>query len=307
MTDKSKASTSLPTFFVKRLLMGIAILSTVLIYRYVQLRLPPLTEDRLQVADPIAGEHLLALAGCFNCHTDLYNHPQMLLAGGEAITTPFGDFYPPNITADPDAGIGKWTLDDFNQAVRRGMSPRGMPYYPAFPYVAYSGLSDQDIADMWAALNALPTYDKPSKNHDMSLPYSIRGAMFLWQAVYLNPSSSPASSPAMGIERGAYLANHVLHCAECHSPRNLLGAISADKKWTGGTLGFPKTTRAPDIRPNRLLVEGWTKDDLDLLLGYGMLPSGDFVGSYMSDITDITSFHLNAEDMDAINSYLLQP
>ena len=99
-----------------------------------------------------SGAYLARMAGCIACHTNTKDAGAPL-AGGLALKTKFGTFYSPNLTTDKEHGIGSWTVDDFSRAVRLGVSPDDEPYYPAFPYPFYSKLSDQDIADLWAAFS----------------------------------------------------------------------------------------------------------------------------------------------------------
>jgi mono/diheme cytochrome c family protein len=306
MTDKLKQKSSNRSFLISRLLIGTILLLVVIAFQYTRIPQPSIAAESIASADAAAGAELLALAGCIACHTNLDNYPYRLLAGGVAIDTPFGAFYPPNISADPDLGIGQWTLQDFDRAVRRGQNPDGMPYYPTFPYVAYSGLSDQDIVNMWAAIQIMPRYKQPAVAHDISFPFSIRPLMIGWQTLYFSPEYGPKVTPTVGDDRAAYLVNHVMHCVECHSPRSRLGVIVPDRKLSGGTLGKSQTVAA-DIRASALLADGWSTDDLDMLLGYGMLPNGDFVGSYMSEVTDATALHLGAQDLNAVTQYLLKP
>ncbi|MDN3720518.1 cytochrome c [Roseibium salinum] len=134
--------------------------------------------------DPGRGAYLARMAGCIGCHTN-GEQGGAPLAGGLALDTGFGTFYSPNLTTDPEKGIGDWSLDDFARAVRHGISPDGKPYYPAFPYPFYAKLSDQDIADLWAAFQTVPPAGEPSVDHDLSFPFGIREGLKLWRAAYL--------------------------------------------------------------------------------------------------------------------------
>src|ERR1700742_248995 len=113
--------------------------------------------DLTLTADAVHGAYVLTLGGCVACHTDTKNNGP-LLAGGAPLTTPFGAFVPPNTTSDPNAGIGKWTLAEFSDALSNGHGPNGH-LYPVFPYSSYTTLTDQDVVDLFAALKAIPPVD----------------------------------------------------------------------------------------------------------------------------------------------------
>src|SRR5581483_10573214 len=95
--------------------------------------------------DPAAvkrGGELVAIGNCITCHTRSDGKP---LAGGRALTTPFGRIYATNITPDPDTGIGRWSQEAFDRAMRRGVDRRGEHLYPAFPYDHFTQLSENDL------------------------------------------------------------------------------------------------------------------------------------------------------------------
>ena len=110
-----------------------------------------------------------------------------LLAGGDAIPSPFGDFYAPNITPDPETGIGGWTLEQFTRAMREGRDPEGWPLYPAFPYTSYTRMSDEDLAALKAYLDTLPAVSQASKPHELWFPFNLRWGLYLWQWLFFTP------------------------------------------------------------------------------------------------------------------------
>ncbi len=97
--------------------------------------------------DPERGAYLARASGCVSCHTNSAAKGPAL-AGGAPLDTPFGTFVPPNITPHRDAGIGRWTIQDFAKAVRQGVSPEGVHSYPVFTYSFYAGCTDQEVADL---------------------------------------------------------------------------------------------------------------------------------------------------------------
>ena len=130
------------------------------------------SEDNLSPEQVLRGAYLLRAAGCVACHTD-YEHGGTLLAGGRALKTSFGTFFTPNITANPKYGIGNWNKHDFITAMTRGISPDGTHYYPVFPYTAYSGITADDLSDLWAYLRTVPLSRAPNRKHDVKFPFSI--------------------------------------------------------------------------------------------------------------------------------------
>src|SRR5690349_24763388 len=102
-------------------------------------------------------------------------------AGGRALKTPFGTFYGPNITPHADAGIGRWSFDDFVHAMREGVRPDGANLFPSFPYPSFTKISDEDLRDLWAYLRSLKPSAQPSKPHELGLLYRSRTAVGGWK------------------------------------------------------------------------------------------------------------------------------
>ena len=248
------------------------------------------------------GEYLFDAANCVGCHTD---GGGARLAGGRAVLTPFGAYYSRNITPDPVYGIGAWSDEDFVQALRRGTSPAGAHYFPAFPFPAFTGMTDQDILDIKAYLFAQAPVAAPNKPHAVGFPFDMRISVILWRALYFSPgpmAADPGRTPEWN--RGAYLANAVAHCGECHTPRTALGGLETERAFSGGELYGPGAKLAPNITPDP--VEGigdWSLDEIDRLLERGMTAKGDFVGMPMAEVVDGTA-KLTAADRHAIAIYL---
>jgi mono/diheme cytochrome c family protein len=249
------------------------------------------------------GKYVFNVAGCANCHTQSKGKGAEL-AGGDALKTPFGDFYGPNITPDLETGIGSWREADFIAAMRLGRRPDGSSYFPVFPYTSYRGMTDSDLADVWAYLKTVPAVNKPSTPHDIKWPFGWRGSMRFWNWLYLTAPSSDDFGPA-GAEpiwqRGQYIADHLAHCGECHTPRTFLGGPDTDQYWAGGIVEGEKV---PNITADRDHgIGSWSPDDLDGLLTIGMLPDGDFVGGSMGHVVDGTSI-LTDDDRAALIAYI---
>jgi hypothetical protein len=126
--------------------------------------------------DAERGERVFWAAGCASCHAapGAEGEARLVLAGGYRIDSPFGTFIAPNISPDPEAGIGGWSLDAFVTALRHGTSPDGRHYYPAFPYTSYAGMTLADAVDLKAFLDTLPSDPTPSRAHELSFPFTLR-------------------------------------------------------------------------------------------------------------------------------------
>lgn len=250
--------------------------------------------------DAKRGAYVFAAADCENCHTDK-KAKGAVLAGGPAMVTDFGTFFAPNITPDKAHGLGSWTYDDFHRAVREGKGKSGELLYPVFPYPSFSGMTDQDIADLWAYLKTVPAQATPSKPHQVKAPFGFRPLLMGWRALYFHEGPlQPAPGLSPQAQRGRYLAEAVAHCQECHSPRNGLGGIERDKAYAGNPKG-PDGQDAPNITPTG--IGKLTSADLQEMLKSGMTPDGDFLGSGMADVIEGTS-KLTQADRDAIIAYI---
>jgi mono/diheme cytochrome c family protein len=250
--------------------------------------------------DATRGATVFAAADCKSCHTDEKNNGP-LMAGGRPMVTDFGIFFAPNITPDRQNGIGAWTYQDFHRAMREGKGKGGEYLYPVFPYPSFSGMTDQDIADLWAYLKTVPPSARPSKPHQVKAPLGFRPLLFGWRLLYFRPGPlepAPGLNPQQ--QRGRYLAEAVVHCQECHSPRNALGALEKDKAYAGNPAG-PDEQNAPNLTPTG--IGKLTQNDLRDMLSSGMTPDGDFLGSGMADVVQGTA-KLTHADRDAIIAYL---
>jgi len=287
------------------LLLGVAAIAALL-----GCSLPPPAAPLAKVSAPRdaaavdRGRYLAVAAGCAGCHTDKA-HGGAPFAGGKAIETPFGAYNSRNITPDPVHGIGGWSDADFLRALREGISPSGAHYFPAFPFTAFTLMTDRDILDIRAYLSTLAPQPTANRPHDVPFPFDMRASMVLWRALYFDEGPL-APDPAKSAEwnRGAYLVNAVAHCGECHTPRGWLGGLDTSHRFNGGTLTGPGAKHAPNITAD--LKDGigtWRLEDVVTLLTTGMLPNGDFVEAPMSDVVEDTS-HLTDADRRAIAVYV---
>lgn len=266
----------------------------------------PLAQDTFAgiTADPAAGETVFWAAGCASCHAapDTDGDDKYVLAGGQRFASDFGTFVAPNISPDPAHGIGAWSLEDFTNAMMRGVSPQGQHYYPAFPYTAYQHATPQDVADLYAFMMILPASDTPSAAHDLSFPYTIRRGLGLWKALYMTPEWQMITPESEAETRGRYLVEALGHCAECHTPRTAFGGLDR-ARWLAGGPNPSGRGRIPDITPAGL---GWSEFDITAYLESGFTPDFDVVGGSMAAVVENFS-RLPESDRAAVAAYLLRP
>jgi mono/diheme cytochrome c family protein len=250
--------------------------------------------------DARRGEYLAAAGGCVGCHTENRKDAEPF-AGGRALPTPFGTFYGPNLTPHPQAGLGRWTEADFVRAMRMGVRPDGAHYYPAFPYTSFAGISGADLADLWAYLRSLPPDPRPSKAHELRWPFRWRYPLVVWKWLYFDagqPAGTTARSGAPA--RGAYLAEALGHCGECHTPRNLLGGPRRDRHFAGGK--GPEGKDLPNLTPTGL--KKWNDAELDEFLVTGITPDMDSANATMAEVIRNTTSRLTPGDRAALIAYL---
>lgn len=252
-------------------------------------------------ADLASGRTVFIAGGCSGCHAVPGADDKTRLGGGLALKSPFGTFYMPNISSDRRDGIGAWSEAEFVTALSQGTSPDGRHYYPAFPYTSYQRMRLDDLRDLFAYLKTLPAVSGKVREHDMSFPFSFRRGLGLWKLLYLDgkPFVPDPTKSAM-VNRGAYLVEGPGHCAECHSPRNLIGGIIAAQRFAGGPNPEGKGW-IPNITQKDL--GEWSEKDIAYLLETGQTPDGDSIGGAMTEVVRHTS-QLAPEDRAAIAAYI---
>ncbi len=265
-----------------------------------------LATARASAADPdeiARGAYLANAADCEACHTDR-EHGGQPYAGGRGLATPFGTFYSPNITPDPETGIGRWSDEQFLRALRDGVRPDGANYFPVFPYPSFTKITDADARAIKAYLFSLPAVRQANRTHDVSFPVSWRFLQDGWKLLFFSPGPfRPEPERSEAYNRGAYLVTALAHCDECHTPRNWFGATEPDRFLAGNPNG-PDGKKVPNITPDRKTgIGNWSEDDIIGVLTDGHTPDFDFVGGGMAEVVKSTS-HLTDADRRAIALYL---
>ena len=261
----------------------------------------PAAADEAAVA---RGAYLVRAGGCVACHTTPKGGQPF--AGGRAMATPFGTFYTPNITPDPDTGIGNWSDADFLRALRDGVSPAGEHYFPVFPYTSYTQMTQADALAIKAYLFSLPPVIAPRKAHAVGFPFSWRMLQTGWKLMFFRDGAfKPRPGRDQMVNRGAYLVRGLGHCGECHTPRSPLGGALIGLA-LAGTKDGPDGEKVPNITPDRETGIGkWSAAEIAELLKSGTKPDFDNVQGSMAEVVDDGTSHLTDEDRLAIATYLL--
>jgi mono/diheme cytochrome c family protein len=256
--------------------------------------------DAAATGDAARGQYLAIAGGCVACHTE-DRKDTAIFAGGRALKTPFGTFYGPNLTPHPQAGLGRWSEADFVRAMREGVRPDGAHYYPAFPYVSFTRISDRDLADLWAYLRSLPPSSRANQAHDLPFPLRWRYGIAAWKWLFFTPGPfvhDPRRAAA--VERGAYLVEALGHCGECHTPRNFLGGLKRNRPLAGGK--GPTGKDIPNLTPTRL--EKWSDAELKEFFLTGITPDFDSADESMAEVVRNTTSRLTPDDLAALIAYL---
>jgi mono/diheme cytochrome c family protein len=218
------------------------------------------------------GQTMFLAGGCASCHETPNQEDKTRLGGGFALKSPFGTFFPPNISPDRDDGIGAWSEANFVSAMGKGTSPDGSHYYPAFPYTSYQRMKMEDVRDLFAYLKTLPPVKGKTREHDLPFYLKVRRMLGGWKFLFLDGERfKPDPSKSDEWNRGAYLVNGPGHCAECHSPRNALGAIISSQRFAGGPDPEGGEGSVPNITPAG--IGDYSQGDIEQILEAGDLPT----------------------------------
>jgi mono/diheme cytochrome c family protein len=254
------------------------------------------------------GKLLYNVGGCISCHApgpELQDAAADAPAGGKPLKTPIGILYPPNLTPDPETGLGKWTDVDFVNAMQKGLSPDGKHLIPAFPYTSYAHMNVGDVLDIKAYLATLAPVKNLAKPHEVALQPIIRRGLGLWKWVGLDDAKwQPDPKQNESWNRGAYLVNSPGHCSECHTPRTLFMSSDTSRMFAGGPHPEGKG-KVPSL--HGLIERGRYKDAKDLVsafqfgeeMGYDKMSSGG-MGEVRKNVAKLPE-----ADVAAIAEYIL--
>ena len=286
-------------------LLGVLALAAVgaVVFWLVTAPRPAFSEDQAAIlerpGDAARGKLVFAAADCASCHASPGQSDPLRLGGGMALASPFGTLRVPNISSDPVDGIGGWRTIDLANALMSGVSPRGEHYYPGLPYLNFVHMSVDDVRDLMAYLRTLPPVSGKAPPHEFTFPFTIRRFVGAWKFLFFDRSPLDQSGSA-SLRRGRYLVEGLAHCDECHSSRNIFGAIRPATRFAGGP--DPQGTGfVPNITPAS--IGNWSQDDIVTLLASGRTKKGNHVGSSMLGVVHNTA-QLPDSDRQAIALYL---
>ncbi|MBA7943828.1 c-type cytochrome [Citrobacter sp. RHBSTW-00271] len=241
------------------------------------------------------GEYIARISDCVACHTA---EGGAAMAGGKKFPTPVGDIYSTNITPDKTHGIGNYSYDDFEKAVRQGIAKDGHPLYPAMPYPSYSKLSDADVQALYSYfMHDVKPSAEPNKENAIPWLISARWPLHIWNWLFTNAPTAAvednkADDTAARVKRGAYLVEGPGHCGSCHTPRGMAmnekAYTNADAEYLSGAMidGW----YAPSLRGT-----GMSEQALTSLLLTGKSKHAAVSGS-MSEVVSQSTQYLTDED-----------
>ncbi|MCB8888797.1 cytochrome c [Vreelandella malpeensis] len=248
------------------------------------------------------GEAVSIAGDCAACHSE---PGRPAYSGGHPIKSPLGTIYSTNITPSTDAGIGDYSLEQFSDALRRGVRADGRQLYPAMPYTAYAKMTDEDIEALYAYFmhGVEPASEAPPET-ELPFPFNLRFSMKAWNLLFLDSDPfEPDPERSEQWNRGAYLVQGATHCGTCHTPRNALMAEKSSQALAGGSLG---TWYAPDITDDpETGIGGWSRRELVDYLRTGHSGNGATAAGPMLEAIDLSFSRMPEEDIEAIAVYLL--
>ena len=251
------------------------------------------------------GEYLARAGDCVVCHTGPGEKP---FAGGLKMATPLGEIYTTNITPDKDTGIGDYTFEDFERAMRQGVAKDGHHLYPAMPYPSYAKVSEDDLKALYAFfMESVPATSRKNAPSEIPRPLNWRWPLAAWNMVFTDTigyTPDPAHDEAWN--RGAYLVQGLGHCGSCHTPRGIFFQEKALKEnrdiyLSGGNLDnwFASSLRAePDSG-----LGNWSVADIAEFLKTGHNSRATAFGTMVDAVNNSTQYLTDA-DLNAIATYL---
>jgi len=251
-------------------------------------------------ATPLSrGEYLAHAADCAACHIGADGK----LSGGRAFRTPFGTIHATNITPDRNAGVGDYTDDEWVSALREGVGRGGKHLYPAMPYTSYTEMSREDALAIKSYIMTLPASSAAPEPNNLRFPFNIRFLMVFWNFLY-NPNHrfTPDTTHDAAWNRGAYLAEALGHCQQCHTPRNFLQGMDSKKAYSGaeqqGWLAYNITS------DGETGIGAWSEPELAAYLGSGHADNHGTASGPMAEAVSYSLRYLTPQDLQALAHYL---
>jgi mono/diheme cytochrome c family protein len=303
-------------FLLTVLALAAVVLIAALVYAFIPTRTPAVAGGEPAASDTALieqGRYLAAAGDCTACHTAPGGKP---FAGGLPIASPIGTIYSTNITPDAGTGIGKYSLRDFDRAVRHGITPDGGTLYPAMPYPSYVRMTDADVRALYAYFkHGVPAIKADNRATDIAWPLSMRWPLALWRKTFApDPQQTGFDASAYRdpqIARGAYLVQGPGHCGTCHTPRaQTLQELAlsehdgqAGAYLSGGQVidGWVAVNLRGDTGDG---LGSWSRQDIVDTLRTARNPHTAVVGNAMGDVVVHSTQHLSDQDLAAMAAYL---
>ncbi len=253
------------------------------------------------------GEYLARAGDCVACHTAKGGKP---FAGGLPMETPIGVIYSTNITPDK-TGLGDYSFEDFDKAVRHGVAKSGSTLYPAMPYPSYARVSDSDMQALYAYfMKGVEPVAQENKDSDIPWPLSMRWPLAAWRWMFA-PSVEEHQVQTTAdpvVSRGAYLVEGLGHCGACHTPRALtmqekaLSAADGSAFLSGSAPleGWIAKSLRGDHKDG---LGSWSEEQLVQFLKTGRSDRSAVFGG-MSDVVVHSMQYMSQDDLTAIARYL---
>ena len=253
------------------------------------------------------GEYLARAGDCVACHTAKDGKP---FAGGLPMETPIGLIYSTNITPDK-SGIGAYSFDDFDKAVRHGIAKNGDTLYPAMPYPSYARVTETDMQALYAYfMKGVKPVAQENKAVDIPWPLSMRWPLAMWRWTFAPAVAdfTPVTGQDPVVSRGAYLVEGLGHCGACHTPRALtmqekaLGAGDSSAFLSGSAPleGWIAKNLRGDHKDG---LGSWNEEQLVQFLKTGRSDRSAVFGG-MSDVIVHSMQYMSEADLTAIARYL---
>jgi mono/diheme cytochrome c family protein len=245
------------------------------------------------------GEYLAKAADCVVCHTTKEGDA---FAGGLPFPAPSGTLYSTNITADKDTGIGDYSDQDFLNAVQRGIRKDGARLYPAMPYTSYTFMTDADVLAIKAYLFSLPVVRRENQRDTLQFPFNQRWTMTFWSWAF-NPDTrfTPNTANSAEWNRGAYFAEALAHCGECHTPRNPAFGLDNRRKFAGAAYGWLAFNITSDKGTG---IGSWSDEEIFRYLAQGHAVGRGTASGPMAEVVDYSLSHMDPGDIRALATYL---
>ena len=246
------------------------------------------------------GQYLTRAADCQACHSTQGGQP---FAGGRPFVLPFGTMYSTNITPDKNTGIGNYTDAEFLRAMHNGVARDGTRLYPAMPYASYTYMTDADALAIKAYLFSLQPVEAPRPTNTLAFPFNQRWLMGFW-SFFFNPDKrfEPNTERSAEWNRGAYLAEAMAHCGECHTPRSLAFSLDNRHKFAGAKqAGWVAYNISADKQTG---IGEWTPAEIGKYISTGHATGRGTADGPMGEAVEYSLRYLTPADIAAVATYV---